>query len=476
MNKINESLSFDDVLISPRMSDIQSRSDISLKSKLTKNIVLNTPLISSPMDTITEDKMAISLAINGGIGIIHRYNTIEQQVEMVNKVKRYLSFIIREPYKLYEHQTINDIIDSINKYGVYSYMIVDRTDKLIGIVTKRDINPYLNSKDVLIKDIMTRDIIISLSSTVTRDIAMKTMNTHKIEKLPVIDDYGKLYGLITYKNLLEYELNSNKFSLDNHGRLLVGGAIGITGDYIQRAESLINSGCDIICIDVANGYNTRVSDVIKEIKLLNNNVNIMAGNVCNKEGFEFLAKAGADCIRVGIGSGSICSTRLVTGVGCGQFSALMECREIARKYDVGMISDGGHLGKDGNISKAFIVGADAMMLGKTLSATDETPGSILLRNGKRVKCYRGMASTMAMLSKAENTGNKYIQNQNPEGFDIEVEIKGPVDLIIKRIDSSIKSTMSYIGCTTTDELRKIENEIVYNKQAIGVISETSIRI
>jgi len=299
------------------------------------------------------------------------------------------------------------------------------------------------------------------------------MNTFKIEKLPIINQHNKLIGLITYKNLIEYKQNHANYSLDKQGRLLVGASVGIVGDYLERAQQLVNAGCDIICVDVANGYNTKVAKVIKEIKTLS--VDVMAGNVCGPDAFEFLAIAGADCIRVGIGNGSICSTRLVTGVGSGQFTSLMKCRAIARKYDVGMISDGGHLGKDGNIAKAFVVGANTMMLGKTLSATDETPGNVLFRNGKRVKCYRGMASTMAMISKAQNIGNTYIQSQNPEGFDIEIEIKGPVKDIIKRIDSSIKSTMSYIGCENTEILRQVENDIMYNRQSIGVMNETSIR-
>ena len=318
---------------------------------------------------------------------------------------------------------------------------------------------------------MNQDII-TVEEDITREEAIKIMNQHKIEKLPVIVN-GNVKGLIIYKNLLEYEINKNKYSLDSNGRLLVGAAIGIVDDYYERAKALVDAGCNILCVDVANGFNEKVKTVIQELKTLN--VDIMAGNVCNPQGFEFLAQAGADCVRIGIGNGSICSTRLVTGVGSGQFSSLMKCREMARKYNIGMISDGGHLGKDGNISKAFIVGSDAMMLGKTLAATDETPGNIIYRNNRRVKCYRGMASAMAMVSKAEMTNKEYNGTQNPEGADIEVEIKGPVKDILQRIESSIKSTMSYVGCENTEQLRNIENDIVYNRQSIGVMSETSIR-
>jgi len=474
MNIIQESLSFDDILIEPRYSKIESRRDINITSKLTNNIQLHLPLISSPMDTITESEMAIHMAINGGLGIIHRYNTIEQQVDMIKKVKRYLSFIIENPYTILNTDTVVNLLDKIKKYKINSYIVIDNENNFIGLITKRDLASHIitgKSNDILINEITNKDII-TVDTNICRDKAINIMNKYRIEKLPVIED-RKVKGLIIYKNLLEYEINKNKYSLDSYGKLLVGGAIGIVDDYFERASLLVDAGCDILCVDVANGFNEKVKNVIKELKKLN--IDIMAGNVCNPEGFEFLCKAGVDCIRVGIGNGSICSTRLVTGIGSGQFSSLMKCRQIARKYNVGMISDGGHLGKDGNISKAFVVGSDAMMLGKTLAATDETPGNIIYRNNRRVKCYRGMASSMAMISKAEITNKEYNGIQNPEGADIEIEIKGPVKNILQRIESSIKSTMSYIGCENKEKLREIELDIIYNRQSIGVMNETSIR-
>lgn len=474
MNVIQESLSFDDVLIEPRYSNIDSRKNIKIKSNLTKNISLYLPLISSPMDTITESEMAINMATNGGLGIIHRYNTIDQQVNMVKNVKRHLSFIIEKPYTVYENETIDTLLNKIKQTKVQSYLVVNIDEVLVGIITKRDLNVHLvsgNKNTLHVSEIMTKDLITS-NVDITRDEALKIMNLHKIEKLPIINGDNSI-GLISYKSLMAYELNKDKYSLDSKGQLLVGASIGIVDDYFERASALVEAGCNILCVDVANGYNEKVKNVIKELKQLN--VDIMAGNVCNPEGFEFLCLAGADCIRVGIGNGSICSTRLVTGVGSGQFSSLMKCRQIARLYKVGMISDGGHLGKDGNISKAFIVGSDAMMLGKTLAATDETPGNIIYRNNRRVKCYRGMASAMAMVSKAEMTNKEYNSSQNPEGADIEVEIKGPVADVLQRIESSIKSTMSYVGCINTEALREVEEKIIYNRQSIGVMSETSIR-
>jgi len=476
MNTIQESLSFDDVLIEPRYSEIDSRKNIKLYSRLTKNISLHLPLISSPMDTITEANMAISMATNGGLGIVHRYNTIEQQVDMIKKVKRYLSFIIENPYTIYCNETVDVLLSRIKKDHVNSYIVINQQGQFTGLITKRDLSAHLisgNPNSTTISNIMNRDII-TVESDITREEAIKIMNQHKIEKLPVIEN-GEIKGLIIYKNLLEYQKNKDKYSLDTNGNLLVGAAVGIVDDYIDRAKALIDAGCNILCVDVANGFNKKVGTVIQELKSLDPSVDIMAGNVCNPDGFEFLAKSGADCIRIGIGNGSICSTRLVTGVGSGQFSSLMKCRDMARKYNVGMISDGGHLGKDGNISKAFIVGSDAMMLGKTLAATDETPGNIIFRNNRRVKCYRGMASAMAMISKAEMTNKEYNGAQNPEGADIEIEIKGPSASILQRIESSIKSTMSYVGCENTQQLRNAEKDIVFNRQSIGVMSETSIR-
>jgi len=474
MNHIQESLSFDDILIEPRYSNIQSRKNINIKSKLTNNITLHLPLISSPMDTITESEMAIQMAINGGLGIIHRYNTIEQQIDMVKKVKRYLTFIIENPYTIISSLSVNDLLNKIKIDKVNTYIVLNTEGKFAGLITKRDISAHLisgNSNNIIVNEIMNKQIV-TVDSNITRREAIAIMKKYNIEKLPVIEN-SIVKGLIIYKNLLEYEINKNKYSLDINGKLLVGAAIGIVDDYFVRAKALVDAGCNLLCVDVANGFNETVKNVIKKLKILD--VDIMAGNVCNPEGFDFLCQAGADCIRVGIGNGSICSTRLVTGIGSGQFTSLMKCREIARRNNVGMISDGGHLGKDGNISKAFIVGSDAMMLGKTLAATDETPGNIIYRNNRRVKCYRGMASAMAMISKAEVTNKEYNLEQNPEGADIEVEIKGPVKDILHRIESSIKSTMSYIGCETTFDLRLIEKDIIYNRQSIGVINESSIR-
>jgi len=401
---------------------------------------------------------------------------------MIKQVKRYLTYINENPYTILHTDTVNTLLQKIEKHKVYSYLVTNNENELLGIVTKRDLNTHIiqnSDNSNLITSIMT-DVskmkLISTSDLFTMEDHINYMIKYRLEKLPIVED-KKIKGLIIFTNLMKYEMNKNKYSLDENNKLLVGAAIGIIDDYLERADALINAGCNILCIDVANGYNEKVAKIIKELKILykDRNISIMAGNVCSADGFEFLCQAGADCIRVGIGNGSICSTRLVTGVGSGQFTALQQCRKMARKYNVGMISDGGHLGKDGNIAKALIIGSSAMMLGKTLAATDETPGRIINRNNKRVKYYRGMASAMAMVSKAELSKKEYNDTQNPEGVDMEIEIKGPVKNIIKRIESSIKSTMSYIGCKNISELRDIEEVIVYTRQSSGVMTETSIR-
>jgi len=483
---MNASLSFDDVLIEPRLSDIKSRRDVSLRTRLTKNIYLNTPLISSPMDTITEDKMAISMALHGGLGIIHRYNKIEEQAEMIRNVKRYIGFIIRSPYVINESSDILTLEKYIRLYNVHSFLVVNFTNNLVGLITRRDIASYEllnnnndNYKMTKVSNIMTpRKNLIVVTENVSRDEAIELMVRNKIEKLPVIDQNDNILGLITFKNLYDYSKNNKYYSLDDKKeRLLVGGAVGIVGDYLDRADALVKEGVDIICIDVANGHNTHVKKCITELKERYPTLPILAGNVCTAEGCKFLCEAGADCIRIGIGNGSICTTRLVTGCGKGQFSAVKECREFINnsKYShVGLVSDGGNCGKDGNIGKAIAVGADCVMLGRTLSATDETPGRIIMRNGKRVKYYRGMASDFAMISKSEKMDLEFLGEQvSAEGVDTEIEIKGPVREILLRIITSLKSMMSYIGCKNMDVLRS--SIIAFVQQTpIGANNETGI--
>jgi IMP dehydrogenase len=470
---IGESYSFDDILISPRYSEIKSRKDISLRTKISKSIYLNIPIISSPMDTVTEDNMAIAIAMEGGLGIIHRFQSIEHQVNMVKKVKRHLSYIIETPYTINENDLLRDLID---KYNISGIMVVDDNNKFVGIVSKKDIqinNLTGDNLDKTVKEIMTPFDKIIYTNKYDYDTILDLYKTHKIEKIPILNEDRTINGLVVLKNLIYFHNNKNFASIDSNGQLVVGAAIGVT-DYLERGRHLVEAGVNVLCIDVANGYNKMVQDAVIELKTEFPNITIMAGNVCTKEGFEYLCKAGADCIRVGIGNGSICTTRLQTGVGVCQFSALLECSEIAKKYDVTMISDGGHCGKVGNKFKALAVGSRCVMLGKSLAGTTESPGEIIYKSGRRFKYYRGMASNYANLSKQEKLGGPVNTNFHVEGIEGQVEYKGSVTDELRRICNGMRSGMSYLGVLTIEELHN--TEIRFNKITSSGFNETSTRL
>ncbi len=470
---INESYSFDDILMEPRYSDIKSRSDISLKTKLSDKITLNIPIISSPMDTVTEESMAIEMAMSGGLGIIHRFQSLESQVSMVKKVKRHLSNMIEKPYTIYYKCSLKELL---SKYNISGIMVVDENNKFVGIISKRDIEIYQissGSMDVLVKDIMTP--LENVKYVEKYDIIeiMGIYKKYKVEKVPILDNEKNIIGLVVLKNLVYFYNNKDIASLDINGRLLVGAAVGIN-DYMERANKLVRAGVNVICIDIANGYNEMMYKAIEYLKLEFPDITIMAGNVCTKTGFEFLCKAGADCIRVGIGNGSICSTRIQTGIGVCQFSALMECAKLAKDYNVTMISDGGHCGKVGNKFKALAVGSRCVMLGKSLAGTKESPGNIIYKSGKRYKYYRGMASMYANLSKQERTGGDINKNFYVEGIEGEIEYKGNVIDEINRICNGMRSGMSYLGVRSISELH--ETEIVFNKVTSSGLNETLTRL
>lgn len=455
------SYSFDDVLITPKLSSIKSRKDISLKTTLSYNklspIHLNIPIISSPMDTVTEDKMAISMAMSGGLGIIHRFQSIESQVEMVKNVKRHFSYFIESPYTIHEDSSIQSLINLIDTKNVSSILVIDNSNKFKGIISKKDIDIYMLSQgdlDSPVSLIMTPYSRVHFVREYNYQEIIQIFTEFKIEKIPILDSNNYIKGLVILKNFIYFNTNKNTASLDSNGQLLVGAAVGINNDYLERSQELINAGVDILCIDVANGHNIHVADVIKTLKIKFPNVSIMAGNVCTAGGYEFLCQAGADCIRVGIGNGSICSTRLETGIGMCQFSALLECSKIASQYNVPMISDGGHCGKNGNKFKALAVGSSCVMLGKSLAGTSQSPGNIIFKNGKRFKYYRGMASAYANLSKQERQGGNVNTNFHVEGIEGEIEYKGSVIDVIQRICNGIRSGMSYLGVISINELHK----------------------
>jgi IMP dehydrogenase len=473
MSEIRESYSFDDVLIEPRYSNIKSRSDISLKTRLSDKITLNIPIISSPMDTVTEDAMAIEMAMSGGLGIIHRFQSVESQTKMIKRVKRHLSNMIEKPYTINYKCTLKDLL---SKYDTSGIMVIDEDKKFVGIISKRDIEIYQisgGSMDVLVKDIMTPLEKVRYVEKYDINEIMDIYKKYKVEKVPILASDNSILGLVVLKNLVYFYKNKDIAALDINGRLLVGGAIGIN-DYTDRADKLVSAGVDVLCIDTANGYNEMMYNAIIYLKEKFPNVTIMAGNVCTRDGFEFLCKAGADCIRVGIGNGSICTTRIQTGIGVCQFSALMECSVMAKKYNVTMISDGGHCGKVGNKFKALAVGSGCVLLGKSLAGTKESPGKVIYKSGKRFKYYRGMASMYANLSKEERTGGDINKNFYVEGIEGEVEYKGNVIDELNRICNGMRSGMSYLGVKSISELHK--TEVIFNKVSSSGLNETLTRL
>ena len=472
---IKQGYSYDDILIQPNYSEIMSRKDVDLSINLTKNIKLNIPIVSANMDTITEDKMAIEIAKLGGLGILHRYCSIEQQVEMVKKVKRYTNYIIYHPYYVYDNTIMKDVIKELNNKQVKSLLILDKNNnQLVGLFTNRDYLSYLADTDINKQNMTIIHYMKSISNliTINKD-KLNNMNLneifqlcvlYKIQKLPILNEDNTIYGLITLKDL-KNRINPNfinKANLDKNSQLRVGGAIGVKGDYLERAHELIEAGCDILCIDVAHGHHLLCGNVIKEIKNMYPNVEIIAGNVCTAKGVEYLVNCGADCIKVGVGPGSICTTRKQTGCGVPQFTAVLECSKVAKQLGVTIIADGGHNGTIGNIFKALCAGATCSMLGGMISGTTETPGLIYTKLGGKVKQIRGMAGILSNYQKSSKMGEdtQYLQDITPEGVEGYVNYKGDVRDIINQIEGGIRSGLSYVGCHKLSELHNTEIEFI----------------
>lgn len=532
---IGQSLCFDDVLMEPLLSKISTRSSINLETNIAtngRNLIIKTPLISSPMDTVTETDMAIKMALNGGLGIIHRFMDMDEQVLQITKVKRFLQYIIQEPYKILPTTTLVEIEELRNIYNVSSFCVVENmnTNRLLGIITKRDIeymkqkqydientiqnsiqttnycdginginyndsinnnnNDYmiLQAYNFMSNTIITLDVSMTIHSLeTTLSIAKELMLERKIEKIPIVNN-GILVGLITLNNIKHYENNKSKACIDTNGALCVGAAIGIVDDYMERLDKLISVGVDLICIDVANGFNENVFKSIILIREKYKEIVLMVGNVCNWQGYQALCNYDVDCIRIGVGNGSICTTRLETGIGKGQFSAVSECFRYKVEYNTQphIICDGGSLGKTGNKVKALACGSSAIMLGRTLASTEESPGTIIYRNGKRFKYIRGMASTMANISKQEKTETKNNTNATSklktkftaEGVDGEQELSGSVVDVIEQINGGLKSGLSYLGCENINQLheKSCKGEIKFNLVTSIGMSETGIRV
>lgn len=452
---IREGLTFDDVLLIPKRSPIISRSQTELRTKLSKNLTLNTPLISANMDTITESNMAVSLAREGGIGIIHRFMTIEEQVDEVHRVKRSESVIIEQPYFIGPENSASDANKMMSTKGISGLLVIDN-GKLVGIITRRDIL-FQPDMDAKISDLMTKDIITA-SEGVKISEAKKVPHKNKIEKLPVVDASNKVVGLITSKDIL----NIDRYpfaSKDRKGRLLVGAAVGVKGDYLERAEALLNAGADVLVVDIAHGHSDNAINAIKMIKKAFTNSELIAGNVATGEGAKDLINAGVDAVKVGVGSGSICITRVVTGSGVPQLTAVFDTVKVAREYDIPVISDGG-IRTSGDAIKALAAGASSVMVGSIFGGTDESPGKTIVRHGKKFKMYRGMASFYASLGrKYREEGSDVIDTEDPndyvpEGVEAMVPYKGSVTEIIRQLIGGIRSGLSYCGSRSIEEMQK----------------------
>lgn len=453
---IREGLTFDDVLLIPKRSPIISRSQTLLKTRLSRNITLNIPLVSANMDTVTESSMAIALAREGGIGVIHRFMTIEDQVDEVLKVKRSESVIIEQPYTISSDKTALDASKMMQECGVSGLLVMkENNGELAGIITRRDIM-FLDFMNTSITEVMTKDVV-TVKTGITIQEAKEILHKHRIEKLPVVDNSKKIIGLITSKDILKME----RFPLaskDKKGRLLVGAAVGVKGDYLERAEALLEAGADAIVVDIAHGHSNNAINTVNMIKKAFPKCELIAGNVATGEGAKDLIKAGVDAVKVGVGSGSICITRIVTGSGVPQLTAVIDSVKVANEFDIPVISDGG-IRTSGDAIKALAAGASSVMVGSIFGGTDESPGKTIVRHGKKFKMYRGMASFYASLGrKYREEGVEVIDAEDPndyipEGVEAMVPYKGSVTDIIKQLVGGLRSGLSYCGAKDIQQMQ-----------------------
>ena len=459
---IKTAYTFDDVLLVPNKSEILPN-EVSLKTKLTKKISLNIPLMSASMDTVTESKMAIAMAREGGIGIIHKNMTIAEQAMEVDRVKRQENGVITDPIFLNEDNTVKQALELMAKYRI-SGVPVTRGTKLVGIITNRDI-VFETNYDKKINEVMTKSPIITAKEGTTLEEALEILKKHKIEKLPLVDDENNLKGLITIKDIEKAKAYPNA-AKDSKGRLLCGASVGITNDMMERVEALVKANVDVITLDTAHGHSKGVIEGVRKIKSVYPELQIIAGNIATAEAVRDLVEAGADCVKVGIGPGSICTTRVVAGVGVPQLTAVMDCVEEGRKYGVPVIADGG-LKYSGDIVKALAAGAQVCMMGSMLAGCEESPGETEIYQGRTYKVYRGMGSLAAM---EKGSSDRYFQNGTkkfvPEGVEGRVAYKGPVADTLFQLLGGIKSGMGYLGAPTLDDLYENAKFVVQTSSGI----------
>ncbi len=470
---VPEALTFDDVLLLPARSDVVP-ANVNTQTPLTRNITLNVPIISAAMDTVTESRMAIALAQQGGLGIIHRNLTVEQQASEVDKVKRSESGMIVDPVTMSPDDKISDALEVMRRYKISGVPIV-KNKKLVGILTNRDLR-FETRTDIPISKVMTRENLITVPVGTTLQEAEKILHQHRVEKLLVVDEKFGLKGLITVKDI-QKKLKYPNAAKDSHGRLRVGAAIGATGDYLERAQELAKAKVDVLAIDSAHGHTTRVLEAIRKVKSKLPEVDLIAGNVATFDGACELARTGADAVKVGIGPGSICTTRIVSGAGVPQITAIAESYRATKDAGIPIISDGG-VKYSGDITKALAAGAAVVMIGSLFAGTDESPGETILYQGRSFKSYRGMGSLGAMSGGSGAGAERYFQenqngdsaaatadledseNQNrmgklvPEGIEGRVPYRGTMPMIVHQLVGGLKSGMGYVGCNSIPELRE----------------------
>ena len=447
-----QGLTFDDVLLIPAESDVLP-ADIDLHTQLTRRIRLNIPLMSAAMDTVTEYRMAIAIAREGGIGIIHKNMSIEQQCDQVDRVKRSENGVIVNPFYLSPDHYVHEANDLMAKYKISGVPICQGT-KLVGILTNRDLR-FMTDEDFgqRISAVMTKDNLVTAPVGTTLAQAQEILRKHKIEKLPIVDDAGNLCGLITIKDI-EKAVQYPNSARDANGRLLVGAAIGATPDVLERVAELVKAQVDVLALDSAHGHNSGILDAVRKVKKAFPRVQLIAGNVATAAGAEALIDAGADCIKVGIGPGSICTTRVIAGIGVPQVTAVYDAASVAQKYGIPVIADGG-IKYSGDIVKALAAGANVIMVGSLVAGCEESPGETELYQGRQFKVYRGMGSLGAM---AKGSSDRYFQTENkklvPEGVEGRVPYKGPVSNTVYQMMGGLRAGMGYTGCATIEELHQ----------------------
>ena len=453
--EIRQALTFDDVLLEPAASSVFP-TETDTRTRLTRQVGLGIPILSAAMDTVTESALAIAMAQAGGLGVIHRNLGIAQQADEVRKVKKFEAGMVVNPVTIHPDQTLADALSLMAEHRISGIPVVERgTGRLVGIITNRDVRFASNPKQP-IAELMTKDKLVTVRENVNRDGAKKLLHQHRIEKLIVVDGDYRCVGLITVKDIEKSQKFPNA-TKDDSGRLRVGAATGTGDDGIRRAEALFDVGVDVLVVDTAHGHSSRVLDAVKQIRRLSNYTQIVAGNIATSDGAKALIDAGADAVKVGIGPGSICTTRIVAGVGVPQFTAVLDVVEACRKKDIPVIADGG-IKFSGDLAKAIAAGADCVMLGSLFAGTDESPGEVFLYQGRSYKSYRGMGSVGAM---ARGSADRYFQQevQNelklvPEGVEGRVPHKGPVGNVVHQLVGGLRAAMGYTGNKTIAEMQR----------------------